>query len=127
MEVTADETSRYGIVGGEIVSNRRFRITDMVEKPKSNPPSRYAIIGRYILPPEIFSLLQKTGKGSGGEIQLTDALRQLLQTGDMYGYVFEGKRHDVGEKLGYLKATVDYALRHPTLSAEFREYLRNLE
>jgi UTP--glucose-1-phosphate uridylyltransferase len=98
----------------------------MVEKPKSNAPSRYAIIGRYILPPEIFPALQKTERGAGGEIQLTDAMRALVRQGDFYGYVFEGKRYDAGEKLGYLKATVDYALRHPALAAEFREYLQSL-
>lgn len=124
MEVQATDTSRYGIVAGELVGERRFRITDMVEKPKSDPPSHFAIIGRYILPPEIFPLLEKTQKGAGGEIQLTDALRALLKSGEIYGYVFEGKRYDAGEKLGYLKATVDYALRHPVLGAEFREYLR---
>jgi UTP--glucose-1-phosphate uridylyltransferase len=126
MEVTAEETTRYGIVAGENAGNRRFRIRDMVEKPKVNPPSRYAIIGRYILPPEIFSLLEKTERGAGGEIQLTDALRELVRTGEFYGYVFEGKRYDAGEKLGYLKATVDYALRHPELGAEFRAYLNAL-
>lgn len=126
MEVTPDETGRYGIVAGEMIGNRRFRVTDMVEKPKNNAPSRYAIIGRYILPPEIFSMLEKTGKGAGGEIQLTDALRQLVQQGDFYGYVFEGRRYDAGEKIGYLKATVDYALRHPALGAEFRAYLQGL-
>jgi UTP--glucose-1-phosphate uridylyltransferase len=98
----------------------------MVEKPKSNPPSRYAIIGRYILPPDIFAILEKTERGAGSEIQLTDALRQLVKQGDFYGYVFEGRRYDAGEKLGYLKATVDYALRHPKLGAEFRTYLQDL-
>ncbi|HUJ15867.1 MAG TPA: UTP--glucose-1-phosphate uridylyltransferase, partial [Thermoanaerobaculia bacterium] len=126
MEVPAAETSRYGIVAGENAGGRRFRITDMVEKPAANPPSHYAIIGRYILPPEIFPMLQKTGRGAGGEIQLTDALRQLVQKGDFYGYVFEGKRYDAGEKIGYLKATVDYALRHPALSDEFRTYLKTI-
>jgi UTP--glucose-1-phosphate uridylyltransferase len=126
MEVAPEETSRYGIVAGELVGNRRFRVTDMVEKPKSNAPSRYAIIGRYILPPSIFPHLEKTQRGAGGEIQLTDALRKLLEDGEMYGYVFEGRRYDAGEKLGYLKATVDYALRHPKLGAEFREYLESL-
>jgi UTP--glucose-1-phosphate uridylyltransferase len=106
--------------------NRRFRVRDMVEKPKTNPPSRYAIIGRYILPPEIFPLLERTDRGAGGEIQLTDALRELVRRGDFYGYVFEGKRYDAGEKLGYLKATVDYALRHPSLGAEFRAYLESV-
>jgi UTP--glucose-1-phosphate uridylyltransferase len=126
MEVAPDETSRYGIVAGELIGSRRFRVTDMVEKPKTNPPSRYAIIGRYILPPEIFRMLEKTGRGAGGEIQLTDALRQLVQEGDFYGYIFEGRRYDAGEKIGYLKATVDFALRHPELSAEFRAYLQGL-
>jgi UTP--glucose-1-phosphate uridylyltransferase len=126
MEVSDDETSRYGIVGGKIVSGRRFHITDMVEKPKIKPPSRYAIIGRYILPPEIFGVLAKTERGAGGEIQLTDALRELVRAGEFYGYVFEGKRYDAGEKLGYLKATVDYALRHPLLGDEFRNYLSTL-
>lgn len=125
MEVTPDETSRYGIVAGDMVGNRRFRISDMIEKPRTNPPSRYAIIGRYILPPEIFPLLERTERGAGGEIQLTDALRQLVRQGDFYGYVFDGRRYDTGEKLGYLKATVDYALRHPQLAAEFRAYLQS--
>jgi UTP--glucose-1-phosphate uridylyltransferase len=126
MEVAPDETSRYGIVAGELVGGRRFRITDMVEKPKSNPPSQYAIIGRYILPPDIFPILEQTKKGAGGEIQLTDGLRELLNQGEVYGYVFEGKRYDAGEKLGYLKATVDYALKHPALGAEFRKYLEDV-
>ena len=123
MEVAPSETSRYGIVAGELKGSRRFLIRDMVEKPKLKPPSHYAIIGRYILPPEIFPVLEKTERGAGGEIQLTDALRELVRTGDFYGYVFEGKRHDAGEKLGYLKATVDYALKHPALRDEFYEYL----
>ena len=126
MEVPASETSRYGIVAGDLTGKRRFKITDMVEKPKIKPPSRYAIIGRYILPPEIFPLLSKTERGAGGEIQLTDALRELVRQGDFYGYVFEGSRYDAGEKLGYLKATVDYALRHPSLGNDFRAYLQGL-
>jgi UTP--glucose-1-phosphate uridylyltransferase len=125
MEVTPEETSRYGIVAGELVGERRFKITEMVEKPKVKPPSRYAIIGRYILPPDIFPLLEKTERGAGGEIQLTDGLRELVRTGDFYGYVFKGQRYDAGEKLGYLKATVDYALRHPQLGREFRKYLES--
>lgn len=126
MEVTQEETSRYGIVAGDLVGDRRFKVRDMVEKPKVNPPSRYAIIGRYILPPDIFPLIEKTERGAGGEIQLTDALRELVRTGDFYGYVFEGRRYDAGEKLGYLKATVDYALRHPKLGREFRQYLASV-
>ncbi len=124
MEVPRSETSRYGIVAGEPAGDRRIRITDMVEKPKIHPPSQFAIIGRYILPPEVFPVLANTERGAGGEIQLTDALRELIRSGDFYGYVFEGRRYDAGEKIGYLKATVDYALRHPKLGAAFREHLR---
>lgn len=126
MEVRADETSRYGIVAGDLLANRRFRVRDMVEKPKIKPPSKYAIIGRYILPPEIFPILHQTERGASGEIQLTDALRQLVRQGDFYGYVFDGRRYDAGEKLGYLKATVDFALRHPQLGGDFRAYLQGL-
>jgi UTP--glucose-1-phosphate uridylyltransferase len=126
MEVSAEDTSRYGIVAGELQSGRRFKVSDMIEKPKTNAPSRFAIIGRYILPPEIFPLIEQTERGAGGEIQLTDALRALVQQGDFYGYVFEGTRYDAGEKLGYLKATVDYALRHPQLAREFRAYLESV-
>ena len=126
MEVPPDQTSRYGIVAGEMVASRKFRVTDMIEKPKGKAPSHYAIIGRYILPPEIFPILETTERGAGGEIQLTDALRHLVRQGDFYGYVFEGRRYDAGEKLGYLKATVDYALRHPQLASEFRAYLETV-
>ncbi len=126
MEVPPDQTSRYGIVAGEMVASRKFRVTDMIEKPKGKAPSHYAIIGRYILPPEIFPILETTERGAGGEIQLTDALRHLVRQGDFYGYVFDGRRYDAGEKLGYLKATVDYALRHPQLASEFRAYLETV-
>jgi UTP--glucose-1-phosphate uridylyltransferase len=124
MEVTPEETSRYGIAAGKRLSERRYLLTDMVEKPKSNPPSNLAIIGRYILPPEIFRAIDETVPGAGGEIQITDALRSLMSSGEVYGYVFDGKRYDAGEKLGYLKATVDYALRHPALARDFADYLR---
>ena len=123
MEVSEADTSRYGIIEGEKVDDRTYRIKRMVEKPKSNPPSRLAIIGRYILPPEIFPLLSSTGAGAGGEIQITDALQQLVASGDFYGYLFEGTRYDAGEKLGYLKATVDYALRHETMGKAFRAHV----
>lgn len=126
MEVSPEETSRYGIIAGRRVSERRMLITDMVEKPKSNPPSNYAILGRYILPPEIFPFLERTEPGAGGEIQITDALRKLLALGDFYGYIVDGRRYDAGEKLGYLKATVDYALRHPVIGKEFAEYLQSV-
>lgn len=123
MEVPDDETSRYGIISGEQVRDRVWRVRDMVEKPKGKAPSNLAIIGRYILPPEIFGILENIDRGAGGEIQLTDGLRALIDRGEVLGYVFEGTRYDAGEKLGYLKATIDYALRHPTLGADFRAYL----
>jgi UTP--glucose-1-phosphate uridylyltransferase len=126
MEVSEEETSRYGVVGGELIGGGRFKISEMVEKPKINPPSNFAIIGRYILPHDIFPVLEQTERGAGGEIQLTDALRELLRAGDFYGVVFEGKRYDAGEKIGYLKATVDYALKHPALADEFRAYIESL-
>lgn len=123
MEVPDDETHRYGIISGEQVRDRVWRVRDMVEKPKGKAPSNLAIIGRYILPPEIFEILENIDRGAGGEIQLTDGLRALIDRGEVLGYVFEGTRYDAGEKLGYLKATIDYALRHPTLGADFRAYL----
>lgn len=126
MEVPEEETSRYGIVAGEPVRDGVFRIRTMVEKPKGQAPSRLAIIGRYILTHEIFDILEQTPRGAGGEIQLTDGLRELISTGDVYGLVFKGTRYDAGEKLGYLKATVDYALRHPGLGDDFRAYLESV-
>lgn len=125
MEVPEDQTHRYGIISGEKVGDRVWRVRDMVEKPRENAPSNFAIIGRYILPPEIFEILETTDRGAGGEIQLTDGLRKLIERGEVLGYVFDGTRYDAGEKLGYLKATIDYALRHPSLGNEFREYLMN--
>jgi len=126
MKVAPDETSRYGIVAGEAIDERLFRITDMVEKPKSNPPSNYAIIGRYILLPEIFDVLDGTKPGSGGEVQITDAIRDLIADGGVYGFVFEGKRYDAGVKLGWLQATVDYGLNRPEFATEFRIYLEQI-
>jgi UTP--glucose-1-phosphate uridylyltransferase len=100
----------------------------MVEKPKfEEAPSNLAIIGRYILTPAIFDVLAKTGAGTGGELQLTDALRGLLQQEKMYAYVYEGRRHDTGDKLGFLKATVEFALKRDDLGGPLREYLRGLK
>ena len=114
----------YGIIAGEEVKKNVFKITDMVEKPKpSSAPSDIAIIGRYILTPDIFSVLEKTLPGKGGEIQLTDALNGLLHNKPVYGYLFNGKRYDAGDKFGYLKATVEFALKNETVKDEFREYL----
>ena len=125
MEVPASETHLYGIAAGEMLDDRTMRITKIVEKPKTDPPSRMAVIGRYVLPPKVFEYLEKTGRGVGGEIQLTDALAKLVENEGLIGYKFEGTRYDAGEKLGYLKATVDYALRHPKLGREFRDYLKD--
>ena len=109
-------------------SGRLSQIKNMVEKPKlADAPSKQAIIGRYILTPAIFDVLEKTKPGAGGELQLTDAMRNLLQQQSMWAYVFEGKRYDAGDKLGFLKATVEFALQRPDLGGPFREYLKKLE
>ena len=133
MEVPRENISAYGCIDAEPVSHngctdRLFRIRDLVEKPKSeDAPSNLAIIGRYVLTPEIFSSLQAINPGSGGEIQLTDALRHLLRSRPIYAYRFEGTRYDAGDKLGFLKATVEYALRRDDLGGPFREYLKGLK
>jgi UTP--glucose-1-phosphate uridylyltransferase len=107
---------------------RLFEIVNMVEKPKlEEAPSNLAIIGRYILTPAIFEVLAETQAGTGGELQLTDGMRQLLKKERMYAYVFEGRRHDTGDKLGFLKATVEFALQRPDLGDKFREYLKGLK
>jgi UTP--glucose-1-phosphate uridylyltransferase len=130
MEVPMEETSRYGIIKGQQIpgtDGRLFEVLDMVEKPAvQEAPSNLAIIGRYILNPAIFELLAKTGKGSGGEIQLTDGLRRLLERERILAYKFRGKRHDAGDKLGFLKATVEFALQNEELGADFRSYLKSL-
>lgn len=133
MEVEGDAISAYGAVDAEPVphnggDNRLFRIRNMVEKPKpSEAPSNLAIIGRYVLTPEIFTSLEAIGPGSGGEIQLTDGLKHLLRNRPIYGYKFEGKRYDAGDKLGFLKATVEFALNRFDLGGEFRAYLKQLK
>ena len=133
MEVEGDAISAYGVVDAEPVphnggNNRLFRIRNMVEKPKaSEAPSNLAIIGRYVLTSEIFDALDHVEPGSGGEIQLTDGLKYLLRSRPIYGYKFEGKRYDAGDKLGFLKATVEFALNRYDLGAEFRAYLKELK
>jgi UTP--glucose-1-phosphate uridylyltransferase len=118
----------YGMVGITPGSGRTHRVTDLVEKPPPDEaPSDLSIIGRYILVPEIFDALEATRPGSGGEIQLTDALRRLLKRRPIYAYRFQGIRYDTGNKLGFLKATVEFALRRPDLGADFRTYLRDLD
>ena len=127
-EVPRSETRQYGIVAGEKVEDRVVRITGMVEKPKpEDAPSNLAIIGRYLLPPEIFEILDETRSDVGGEIQLTSALQTLLSRRPIDGYLFEGKRYDAGDKLGFLKATVEFALKRQDLGKPFREYLKGLK
>jgi UTP--glucose-1-phosphate uridylyltransferase len=133
MEVPKENISSYGVVDAEPVEHngrrdRLFRIRDMVEKPKaSEAPSNLAIIGRYVLTPEIFDCLTQVEPGSGGEIQLTDGLKQLLHSRPVYAYRFEGKRYDAGDKLGFLMATVEFALNRADLGGPFREYLKALK
>lgn len=124
--------SSYGVIRGRAVQDRQcpgrlFRIEDMVEKPSpSEAPSNLAVIGRYILSPAIWKELSGTTAGAGGEIQLTDGLRRLLAKEPIFGYVFEGRRYDAGDKLGFLQATVEIALQRPDLGKTFRNYLRSL-
>jgi UTP--glucose-1-phosphate uridylyltransferase len=122
-EVPKNEVQRYGVIDG-IQKGDVFEIRDLVEKPKpADAPSNLAIIGRYILTPDIFDILEQQQPGAGGEIQLTDALKKLVKKRPIYGYAIKGKRYDAGDKLGYLKATVDFALENKELSKDFRKYL----
>ncbi len=122
-EVLQTEVHRYGIIDG-VEEKGIFRINNLVEKPVSeNAPSNLAIIGRYILTPDIFEILQSQKPGAGNEIQLTDALKELLKEKPIYGIIVKGKRYDAGDKLGYLKATVDFALKNKELSDGFKQYL----
>ncbi len=126
--VPADEIASYGVIAAEKVDDRLYRVTDMVEKPpRGQAPSDLAIIGRYILTPGIFAQLARTEKDSKGEIQLTNGLRSLLSHGPVYGLEFRGRRHDCGNKLGFLKATVEFALKRPDLGEAFGRYLRSLK
>jgi UTP--glucose-1-phosphate uridylyltransferase len=128
MEVPEDKTSAYGVVDAEPVGDNVFRIRNLVEKPKKGEaPSNLAIIGRYVLTPDIFDSIENIAPGAGSEIQLTDAIRHLLQSRPVYAYKFEGKRYDAGDKLGFLKATVELALRNNELGGAFREYLKGLK
>lgn len=126
--VPEDKVSSYGIVEGEqIMGNSILRVQNMVEKPNpEEAPSCMAVLGRYIITPAIFNILENTKPGKGGEIQLTDALSQLAKYEPVYAYAFEGKRYDVGSKLGFLQATVEYALRREELGRDFGEYLKSL-
>ncbi len=127
-QVAPEKVSSYGIVAGkEIADSKLLKVSDMIEKPElSEAPSNIAVLGRYIISPTIFELLEHTAPGKGGEVQLTDALKQLAMVEPVWAYCFEGKRYDVGDKLGFLKATVEFALRRPDLGGPFRSYLEEL-
>ena len=122
--VPREETSSYGIVSADPVSDGLSRLHGIVEKPKpEEAPSTLGVVGRYILSPRIFHFLENLRRGAGGEIQLTDAIGRLLREESVYAYEFQGQRYDCGSKLGYLQATVNFALKHPELADEFREFL----
>ncbi len=130
-KVEGPAISSYGVIDGVPVNGfggRLFEIRTLVEKPRpEEAPSDQAVIGRYILTPKLFEKLEEIPVGTGGELQLTDGLRQLLKEEKVYGYQFEGKRHDTGDKLGLLKATIEFALKRPDLSKELRQYLKSLQ
>ena len=129
-QVDGPSISSYGVIDAKAVpgNDRLYKIRNMVEKPKrEEAPSNLAIVGRYVLTPRIFDVLDKTPLGAGGELQLTDGLRLLLKEEKIYGYRYEGKRHDAGDKLGFLKATVEFALKRAELNPEFRDYLKSLK
>jgi UTP--glucose-1-phosphate uridylyltransferase len=126
--VARAETKNYGIVKGNPIAPRLHKMEAIVEKPSPDKaPSTMAVVGRYILTPRIFPILDRLPKGAGGEIQLTDAIGELLNHEAIYAYEFSGKRYDCGSKLGYLQATVEYALEHPELKHQFRDYLKTLK
>lgn len=127
-KVPLEETSKYGIVDGTQFSDRLYRANDFVEKPQPEdaPQSRLAIMGRYLLNPEIFDILERLEPGKGGEIQLTDGIKELGKIQEILAYDFEGQRYDVGDKLGFVQATIEYALRRKELSEDLMAYLRTL-
>lgn len=126
--VRPEMVSSYGIVDGKPTDDPNLlKVKDMIEKPSmEEAPSRFAALGRYVITPDVFEVLEQTKPGKGGELQLTDALRVMARNGSVYAYNFTGKRYDTGNKLGYLKATVEFALRRPDLGPQFREYLKKL-
>jgi UTP--glucose-1-phosphate uridylyltransferase len=132
-EVEGPAISSYGVLDAQRIEGKfnghLYGVKNLVEKPKQQEaPSNLAIIGRYILTPKVFETLEKTSLGAGGELQLTDGIRNLLQAGEkVYGFTFVGKRHDAGDKLGFLKATVEFALKRPEMGKQFAEYLGSLD
>ena len=124
--IPKEETDKYGIVSTDEINSQIGKLNGIIEKPEpAKAPSTKAVVGRYILTPEIFNCLKKIDAGSGGEIQLTDAIAELLKKEEVYSLAFAGKRYDCGSKLGYLQATVEYALKHPELKDDFSSYLAN--
>jgi UTP--glucose-1-phosphate uridylyltransferase len=127
-EVAKSEVGQYGIIEAQRVGNGVWRVLDLIEKPKvAEAPSRLAVVGRYLLPPMIFEILEHTPPGRNQEIQLTDALRKLAGRQTIYGCLIQGKRHDAGNKLGFLMATVEFGLKNPELGKQFRSYLKSLK
>lgn len=126
-KVPRSQAHMYGVIKGKKVAPGVYKVLDLVEKPKGAPPSDLAIIGRYILTPGIFNALEETKPGKGGEIQLTDALRILARTQDIFAFEFEGTRYDAGDKLGFLKANISLAMKRPDLKADMRRFLRSLK
>lgn len=125
--VEPQDVNKYGIVGGLHIEDRVYKVKNLIEKPAvEEAPSNVAILGRYIITPKIFEILENTKPGKGNEIQLTDALLELIKHEAMYAYDFEGRRYDVGDKLGFLQATVEYALRKKELRDGFIEYLKTI-
>ena len=126
--VRPEQVSSYGIINGTPTENPDLlKVKNMIEKPSiEEAPSRFAALGRYVITPEVFKILEQTKPGKGGEIQLTDALRVMAKNGNVYAYNFKGKRYDTGNKLGYLKATVEFTLRRDDIGPEFRQYLKSL-
>jgi UTP--glucose-1-phosphate uridylyltransferase len=127
-EVPREQVRRYGIVAGAPAGERLVRVRQMVEKPSpEKAPSRLGVAGRYVLTPSVFECIRNQPRGSGGEIQLTDGIAQLIETEGVHAYLYEGKRYDCGSKDGFMEASVEFALKHPELGPGFREYLRNLD
>lgn len=126
-QVPKEKVHRYGIVGGEKINDSLYQLNEMIEKPSiEEAPSNLAVAGRYILTPDIFKALEETKAGKNDEIQLTDALRIFLSRGSVYSYTFEGKRYDIGDKLDYLKTTVEFGLKRKEFKNEFREFLKQI-